>query len=152
MRNKPKIKISDNSQLREKLLNLVATVEHVDLAAWAMGCVNHIINLSTEEINPEVIKSGFETIKLWQKKEATVHQLRQAGFKIHEEARKCKSELPKTILRAAGQAVGVGHMREHAMVCSDYAIKTVQLSSFNNFDKISEERKWQIDEVKKYIS
>lgn len=151
MSDKPKIKILDNSELREELLSLVKTVEHIDLANWAMNCAKHILQLSTEKINLEVVDFGFEVNKLWQENKATVHQVRQAGFKVHEEARKCKTEIAKNILRTVGQAVGVGHMRGHAMVCSDYAIKTVQLFSSNDLDKIKEERKWQINELMKII-
>ena len=72
-------------------------------------------------------------------------------FKIHEEARKCKTEIARSVLRTVGQAVGVGHMREHAMVCSGYAVKTVQLHSDNDIEKIREERIWQIKELKKML-
>lgn len=150
MSDKPKIKILDNPLLRDKLLGLVQDAEHIALANWAMSCAKHILNLSTEKINSEVVDFGFETNKLWQENKATVHQVRQAGFKIHEEARKCTTEIAKNVLRTVGQAVAVGHMKEHAMVCSDYAIKTVQLSSSNDLDKISVEREWQINELMQY--
>lgn len=74
-------------------------------------------------------------------------EVRKAGFKIHEEARKCKTEITKNILITAGQAVGVGHMREHAMVCSDYAIKVIQLFYANDLNRITQERNWQINEL-----
>jgi hypothetical protein len=40
-------------------------------------------------------------------------------------------------------------MKEHAMVCSDYAIKTVQITYSNNLKKITEERNWQIQALNK---
>ncbi|MFN1219012.1 putative immunity protein [Chryseobacterium kwangjuense] len=150
MSEKPKIKILDNPELRQKLLDLVKTTAHIDLANWAISCAEHILNLSSEKINSEVVASGFETNRLWQDNKATVHQVRQAGFKVHEEARKCTTEVGKNILRTVGQAVAVGHMQEHAMVCSDYAIKTVQLYSSNDLEKITAEREWQINELTKY--
>ena len=97
-----------------------------------------------------VITNGFRIIELWQKGKSSVHEVRQAGFKIHEVARQCKSEIAKNAVRTVGQAVGVGHMREHAMVCSDYAIKTIQLAFPDQTDKISQERQWQLDELKKF--
>lgn len=150
MSEKPKIKILDNPELREKLLDLVKTTAHLDLANWAISCAEHILNLSPEKLNSDVVHSGFETNRLWQDNKATVHQVRQAGFKVHEEARKCTTEVGKNALRTVGQAVAVGHMKEHAMVCSDYAIKTVQLSSSNDLEKIRAEREWQINELMKY--
>ena len=150
MEERPKIKIIDDSKLRNNLSQLVKETEQIELSNWAMECTNHILDLSeNEKINFEVVKNGFNIIKLWQNNEATIYEIRQAGFKIHAEARKCKTEIAKTILRTAGQAVGVGHMKEHAMVCSDYAIKTVQIAYSNNLKKITEERNWQIQELNK---
>lgn len=150
MSDQPKIKILDHPELREQLLDLVKATVHIDLANWAISCAEHILNLSPEKLNSAVVDSGFETNRLWQDNKASVHQVRQAGFKVHEEARKCKTEVGKNILRTVGQAVAVGHMKEHAMVCSDYAIKTVQLSSSNDLEKITAEREWQIHELMKY--
>ena len=42
----------------------------------------------------------------------------------------------------AGQAVASGHMREHAMVTSDYAIKTIGLISSSSIEAITTEREW----------
>lgn len=74
----------------------------------------------------------FNVNELWQVGKTRMHDVRQAGFKIHTLARECEGEIKKTALRVAGQAVGSGHMREHAMVASDYAIKTIDLTSSND--------------------
>jgi hypothetical protein len=80
-----------------------------------------------------------------------MHDVRQAGFKIHKIARECDSEIKKTALRVVGQAVGSGHMKEHAMVASDYAIKTIGLINSNNMEAITLEREWQLNEIKKFL-
>lgn len=152
MDEKPKIKILDNPELRKKLARLVLSAKQQDLANWAINCTKHILDLSEEEINWPVVNFGFETNIAWQSNKATVSEVRQAGFKIHEEARKCKSDITKNILRAAGQAVAVGHMKEHAIVCSDYAIKVIQLYAGNDINEITKERIWQIEELEKIIN
>ena len=53
--------------------------------------------------------------------------------------------------RVLGQAVGVRHMREHAMVATDYAIKVVGLDSQWAMNRITEEREWQLKELIRYI-
>jgi hypothetical protein len=149
MATRTKIKIVDNSDLRAEIDNLYEHKNQVDLAKWAINCAKHILTLSDDdEFDRKAIEDGFRINELWQKGEATVHEVRQAGFKIHEAARYCKSEITKNAVRACGQAVGVGHMREHAMVCSDYAIKTIQLAFPDQIEKISQERKWQLNELK----
>jgi hypothetical protein len=181
MATKTKIKIIDNSGLRSEIDKLYEQTSQINLAKWAIKCAKHILSLADPgEINLSSIENGFITNELWQSGKASVHEVRQAGFKIHEIARQCKSETAKNAIRTAGQAVGVGHMREHAMVCSDYATKTIQLifpeqiappyirdkvktSTRRNFheplnlspaktsleEKISEERQWQLKELKK---
>jgi hypothetical protein len=45
----------------------------------------------------------------------------------------------------------VGHMRGHAMVATNYAIKAVGLSYKSDMNKITEAREWQLSELMKYI-
>lgn len=151
MATKSKIKITDDSGLRAEIDVLYEQTSQINLAKWAINCAKHILPLSEFEIiDRSFVENGFKINELWQIGKASVHEVRQAGFKIHEVARQCKSEIAKNAIRTVGQAVGVGHMREHAMVCSDYAIKTIQLAFPNQMDKISHERQWQLDELKKY--
>ncbi|HJE20560.1 MAG TPA: hypothetical protein K8V35_09425 [Aliicoccus persicus] len=152
MTSKSKIKIVDNTDLRDEIEKNTELISHVDLAKWSISVAKHILHFLEEEFpNNENIKNGFKVNELWQKGEATVHKVRQAGFKVHEIARKCKSETAKASARAVGQAVGVGNMRGHAMVATDYAIKSVGLKYNENIDKITDEREWQLHELKKYI-
>ncbi len=152
MATRVKIKITDDSDLRAEIDQLVSSLNQVDLAKWAISCAKHVLPFSEIEfIEYKIVANGFQTNELWQKGNATVHQVRQAGFKIHAVARQCKTEVAKTAIRTTGQAVGVGHMKEHAMVCSDYAIKTVQLAFLDNMDKIKAERQWQLSELKHFV-
>ncbi len=151
MATKTKIKIADNIRLRSEIVELYEQTSKINLAKWATECARHILPLAGfEKIDFSLIENGFRTNELWQSEKATVYNVRQAGFKIHEVARECKSEIMKNAVRSAGHAVAVGHLREHAMVCSDYAIKTIQLAFPDQTDKISQERKWQLNELKKY--
>ena len=152
MATRTKIKIVDNSDLRAEIDKLYEQTNRIDLAKWAINCAKNVLTLSdTEEPDMTAIENGFRISELWQSGKATIHEVRQAGFIIHEAARQCKSEITKTAIRACGQAVGVGHRREHAMVCSDYAIKTIQLAFPNQIHKITQERQWQLNELKQYI-
>src|SRR5699024_5644784 len=150
--SKSKIKIIDHTDLRTEIEDKTELIDQTELAKWAIRVAQHIMKyLEVEFRNNEKIRNGFRVNELWQKGEATVHQVRQAGFKVHEVARECESETAKAVARAVGQAVGVGHMREHAMVASDYAVKAIGLNFGNNMGKITKEREWQLSELKKYI-
>ena len=151
MATKTKIKIIDNTSLRAEIDVLYEQTSQIDLAKWAIKCVKHILKLSDiEELEKIAIENGFRINELWQTGNAIVHEVRQAGFKVHQVARQCKSEIAKSSIRASGHAIGVGHMKEHAMVCSDYAIKTTQLAFPTQMDKITTERLWQLNELIKY--
>ena len=151
MPTKVKIKIKDNSELRMKIDELYEKTDQVDLAKWSLIMAKHILDIMDIDYNfVDEIVNGFKVNELWQIGEARMHDVRQAGFKIHKVARESDSEIRKTALRVVGQAVGSGHMREHAMVASDYGIKTINLISPNDLDAVTKERRWQLNELKKF--
>lgn len=153
MPTQAKIKIKDNSELRAKIDELYEQTSQVDLAKWSLLMAKHILDIVGIDYNSvDEIAEGFNVNKLWQEGKARMYDVRQAGFKIHKLARECDCEIRKTALRVAGQAVGSGHMREHAMVASDYAIKTIGLISSNDFTAITQEREWQLNELKNFHS
>lgn len=144
-----KIRITDNSDLRAEILEFAGSLNQVDLSKWAILCARHVLKYSETEFPAnEIVADGFRTNELWQKGNSTVHQVRQAGFRIHALARSCKTEAARAALRAAGHAVGTGHMKEHAIICSDYAVKTIQLVFPGDSVKITLEREWQLHELK----
>jgi hypothetical protein len=153
MPSQPKIKFSDYPDLRIEIDQLNDNAEQVTLAKWAINCAKHILPLAkNENIDFSVIETGFEVNEQWQVGNTTVNEVRKAGFKIHAIARECETSEGKHAIRTAGQAVAVGHMKEHAMVCADYAIKTIGLAFPNDLNKIKEEREWQLATLEKYIS
>lgn len=146
MPTKPKIKIIDNSELRAAIDSLYESAQQVTLAQGAIDCAKHVLPLSEiEDIDMSAIHEGIATNQRWQDDQASVHEVRQAGFKIHALARQCQTQIGKNAVRSAGHAIAVGHMREHAMVCSDYAVKTVQLAFPDSIEKITKERQWQLE-------
>lgn len=152
MPTKAKIKILDNPDLRTEIDNLYDSTSQVTLAQWAIECAKHVLPFADDEaIDMSNVYNGILVNQRWQVGGASVHEVRQAGFKIHACARQCQNEITKNAIRTSGQAVAVGHMREHAMVCSDYAIKTVQFVSSDSIEKITEERQWQLDTLKQLL-
>lgn len=149
MPTKSKIKITDNLELRAEIDRLFESTAQVTLAKWAIECAKHVLPLAnSEDIDITDIYEGMLINQLWQDGKASVNEVIKAGFKIHAVARQCQTEIAKTVFRAVGHAVAVGHMREHAMVCSDYAIKSIQLAYPKDSEKITIERQWQLDSLK----
>lgn len=76
-------------------------------------------------MNNPIITDGYAVNEKWQKRNARMHDVRQAGIQIHQLVKNAQDIVIQTSLRVIGQAVATGHMREHAMVASDYAIKVI---------------------------
>lgn len=149
----PKIKIDDCAALRQELDALYESASQITLAKWALLMSKHSLAMATyEHPDDPVLLAGYATNEAWQNGNASIHAVRQAGFKIHALAKACENETWKTALRVAGQAVGTGHMREHAMVASDYAVKVVNLLHPGQSEAVTQERQWQLDCLKAQIA
>ncbi|MDD3716029.1 MAG: hypothetical protein PHX07_03740 [Candidatus Marinimicrobia bacterium] len=141
-----KININDHAGLRKKIDALCEQSDSLDLANWAILCARRVLPLAKLcDADMQIVEDGFRINALCQAGKAGVHALRQAGFSIHRIARNYPSDTKKNALRAAGHAVGTGHMKEHAMVCSDYVIKTLELAFPGHGEIIERERTWQRD-------
>ena len=152
MSTKPKIKIKDDAELRAEIDHLYAGAEQVHLAQWSLAMAKHILNIADiDYLAIDEITNGFTVNEMWQESKARMHDVRQAGFKVHQLARNCGDEIKKAALRTAGQAIGSGHMRGHAMVASDYAIKTIGLLHPDDMETITSERIWQLNELKNIL-
>ncbi len=141
-----KIKIVDNDEIRSKIDKIYEEQNQVLLAKWALEIAKHMIKITNlDASNYPEIHDGFIMNELWQKNQARRFDVRQIGFQIHKIAREQKDEVIKNVFRVIGQAVGSGHMKEHSLVASDYAIKVINLMFSNNMDKVNEERNWQLN-------
>ena len=140
-----KIKIDDLPQLRAELDALYAQKTPVQLAQWALQLAEHTLTAVGYDASADpVLQDGFAVNRQWQKGAARMFDVRQAGFRVHRLAKTCADPATQAALRSAGQAVGTGHMREHAMVAADYAIKAVNLKYPGDRAAIKAEREWQI--------
>jgi len=149
MASKVKIKIKDLVELREQLDCIYESKSQIQLAQWALNLAKHILELVNYEYKTDtVIQDGFATNEKWQIGEARMHDVRQAGFKVHKLARESTDIITQNALRVVGQAIGTGHMREHAMVASDYAVKVINLKFTEDMEAVKKEREWQIKTIK----
>lgn len=152
MTGAPKILFADDEALRSEIEALAERADQVTLAKWAIQCAKHVQYLLEDEFpDHPALDKGFFVLELWLKGLAQVHDVRQAGFEVHDFARRCSSESAIAAARAAGHAISVGHMREHAVICSDYAVKSVGLSSNDNASVIRRERTIQRDVLRKLM-
>lgn len=149
MSTRTKIKISDDIKLRKMLDAEYEKSSQVKLCKYALLLATHILTIiEYDDMNNSIIRNGYAVNEKWQKGNARMHDVRQAGFQIHQMAKNSEDNVIQTALRAVGQAVATAHMTEHAMVASDYAIKVINLLFPNDMNVVRQERLWQIEQLK----
>lgn len=153
MSTRTKIKLLDDPALRNILDDLYESSTQIEICQFALQLAKHILTLVDKQyINHPMIQEGFQINELWQNGDARMHDVRQIGFKIHKMAKECDDIAQQTAFRVVGQAVATGHMKEHGMVASDYAIKVINLLYPNDTAAVSKERQWQIECLKFIIT
>ena len=146
MATRTKINIVDNIELRKTLDDEYEKSSQIKLCKYALLLATHILTMiDYDDINNPIITDGYAVNEKWQKGTARMHDVRQAGFQIHQLAKNAQDIVIQTSLRVVGQAVATWHMREHAMVASDYAIKVINLLFPNDVNTVKQERLWQIE-------
>lgn len=148
MATQRKIKLLDDDDLRIVLDRLYDSSSQIQLCQYALQLAEHVLNMVDFDIQHPILQEGFSVNIAWQRGLARMHDVRQAGFRIHALAKAEENPQIKTALRVVGQAVASGHMREHAMVASDYAIKLINLKYLLDKEAVQKERQWQIDALR----
>lgn len=148
MATQRKIKLLDDDDLRIVLDCLYDSSSQIQLCQYALQLAEHVLNMVDFDIQHPILQEGFSVNIAWQRGLARMHDVRQAGFRIHALAKAEENPQIKTALRVVGQAVASGHMREHAMVASDYAIKLINLKYPMDKEAAQKERQWQIDALR----
>lgn len=146
---KTKIKMADDVGFRKILDNEYEKSSQVKLCKYALLLSTHILAMvEFEDMSNPIIQAGYVVNENWQRGKARMHDVRQAGFEIHRLAKNNPDSITQTALRVLGQAVATGHMREHAIVASDYAVKVINLLFPGDVNAVRQERLWQIEQLR----
>ena len=147
-----KIKVTDISQKRMELETLLEQLPHKEVARWAVENARKFI----EDIESFADKESIleETLNVFQQRlegKISAYQLRQAGFLANTLSKRSKADISKFAARVYAQAIASAHMRGHAMVSSDYAIKVIQLKDPKDLDRVRVERERQISLAQDFL-
>ena len=153
-----KIQIPDDTELRVRLDQEYETASQAELCRYARMLSAHILQwmedagLMHDPVHDEIIRQAFRTQEQWQAGKARMTEVRQASFRIHQMAKVSGNPAVCAALRVVGHAVACAHMREHAMVASDYAVKVISLLHPDCMESVREERLWQIHHLQEVKS
>ncbi|EEW37057.1 hypothetical protein NQ540_01440 [Granulicatella adiacens ATCC 49175] len=147
-----KIKVTDIPQKRLELEKLLEQLPHKEIARWAVENARRFI----EDIENFADKESIleETLNVFQQRlegKISAYQLCQAGFLANTLSKRSKADISKFAARVYAQAIASAHMRGHAMVSSDYAIKVIQLKDPKDLDRVRVERERQISLAQDFL-
>ena len=136
-------KLDDIPALKEILIAVYETKSHQDVSRYSLLLAEHILTLTHMQTN-ETIDACFTVSRAWQKGEAKFQEARQVAFALHRLAREETDPVRVKVYRTLGQVAATPHVKRHALVASDYAIKLINLLYPNDYDEVRKEREAQI--------
>ncbi|GGO00998.1 putative immunity protein [Saccharibacillus kuerlensis] len=143
--SEPKIKIVDDSDLRKKIEAALEELPQKLLAQWAVQVsAEHLHDLDHHLKNDPRIELGLETLQKRMEGSIGAYELRKTGFIVNQLSKESKTKTSQYAARSFAQAIAVGHMRGHALVSSDYAVKLVNLLFNNSLEAATRERQRQL--------
>jgi len=140
-------KIDDIPQLKQELIAASEGKSHQAMSKYSLLLAEHILKI-TEVERSEAIEECFAINQKWQSGEAKFQDARQVAFATNRLAREEKDPLTEKVLRAMGQVAATPHVRWHALVAAEYAVKIINLMYPGDFEKVAEERTLQIELIK----
>lgn len=141
-----KLAIPDDVALRARLDREHEGASHLQACQYALKLAAHILGL-IEYQDEGTVKEGFLLNEQWQQGKVRMADVRRASFMIHKLAKASDNTVVATALRVAGHAVAAAHVKQHAMVASDYAVKVIALLHRDAMEAVRQERLWQISQL-----
>ena len=136
-------KLDDVPTLKEKLISVYETKTHQDVSRYSLLLAEHVLALSGMPAN-ETVESCFSVCRAWQEGDAKFQEARQVAFALHRLAREETDPVYVLVYRTLGQIAATPHVKRHALVASDYAVKLVNRMFPGNLEKVREMRETQI--------
>jgi hypothetical protein len=117
--------------------------DHRRLALWAALCAEHVLHLfEAEQPSDPRPRDAIEAARRWARGEVRMMDARARGGHAMGAARRLRGAA-RYAACSAGQAACVGHVAEHDLGASAYAIRAVRAADPDDPDAGRVERDWQ---------
>lgn len=138
-------KIDDIPELKEKLIEAFDAKchDHKAISRYSLLLADHILEL-TGTPRDEAIDAAFHINKQWQEGKARFQAARDVAGALLGLAREEKDPVRVKVLRVMAQVANTPHVKRHALIASEYAVKLINVLYPNNFDEVRKEREIQI--------
>ena len=148
-----KVAIWDDSEKRLELEQILVRLPQKQLAQWAMQHATRfiaLIDIGDDLKKQQILTQVQEVFEARLAGNVSAYELRKAGFLAQKLSQQAKSPVSKYAARVFAQAVATAHMRGHAIVSADYAVKVVNLQSPDDMQAVVRERKQHIELAKEW--
>lgn len=148
-----KLKILDDGQKRLELEQILVELPQQQLAQWAMQHATRfiaLIDIGDDLKKQQILTQVQEVFEARLAGNVSAYELRKAGFLAQKLSQQAKLPVRKYAARVFAQAVATAHMRGHAIVSADYAVKVVSLLSPADIVAVGKEREKQIASAMKW--
>ena len=148
-----KLKILDDRQKRLELEQILVRLPQKQLAQWAMQHATRfiaLIDIGNDLKKQQILTQVQEVFEARLEGKVSAYELRKAGFLAQKLSQQAKSPVSKYAARVFAQSVATAHMRGHAIVSADYAVKVINLQSSDDMQAVVRERKQQIELAKEW--
>lgn len=138
-------KLDDLPELKEKLIAVFDTKshDHFAISNYSMLLGAHVLELTGIQ-RDETIEECFTINQKWQEGKVKFQAARDVAGIMLDRARTEKDPIRVTVLRVLAQVANTPHVKRHALIASDYAVKLINVMHPKNFDAIRKERETQI--------
>lgn len=136
-------KIDDIPELKKELISVFDEKSHKDVSRYALLLAEHVLNM-TQTPYDSAIQECFDINRKWQEGKAKFQEARNVAFKMHRLAREEKDSIKVKVFRVLGQVAATPHVKRHALIASDYAIKLTNLLYPKDLEAVKRERETQI--------
>lgn len=139
--------IKDDVELREELQKIFECKSHKEMVKYSMFLGRHIMDI-THTHPCEEITQAYEISEKWLEGKAKFQEARAAAIKIHRLAHNEEDPVMEKVYRVMVQVAAAPHVKNHALIASDYAIKLINTMHPDNADEVRKERQTQIKLMK----
>ena len=142
-----KLKVLDDSQKRLELEQILVQLPQKQLAQWAMEHATRfmaLIDIGDDLKKQQILSQVQEVFEARLAGNVSAYELRKAGFLAQKLSQKAKSPVSKYAARVFAQAIATAHMRGHAIVSADSAVKVLNLQRPDDTEAVRKEREKQI--------
>jgi hypothetical protein len=138
-------KIDDIPALKAKLIAAfdAKASDHKAISRYSVLLAAHVLDVTSVQ-RDATIDQCFAVNEQWQEGKVAFQAARNVAGMLLRLAREEQNPLRATVLRVMAQVAATPHVKRHALIASDYAIKLINVMHPHNVDEVRRERETQI--------